>query len=62
VDAYDLWAQAVAAEDDKDLEELTASCHTAIERFQQRQRSSRGVAIKTRRHDVVAKGRCRRCL
>jgi hypothetical protein len=33
VAAYDLWAQAVAAEDDVYLAELTQTCHTAIERL-----------------------------
>jgi hypothetical protein len=33
VAAYGLWAQAVAAGDDEDLAELTASCHTALVRL-----------------------------
>jgi hypothetical protein len=33
VAAYDLWAQAVSTEDDDNLAELTATCHSALERL-----------------------------
>lgn len=33
VAAYCLWAQAIVAEDDEHLAELTAACHTALERL-----------------------------